>query len=447
MQKAVVHIRAVLGRILFIGLSVQIVFGLLWLCCSFTGVQWFAESTFYEAVSESLLCDEYTGILYPFLLMLTRRNYTLVCLFQLAVAVLAGFYFLKAAGVKNPAWRIWGSFVLLTYPMALQCHMAVLPNSLTFSCFLFEMAFALRIVGKESKCRKWKMLGLHIAWLGAALFTPSYLYLGAVPVVVLLIYEVFKAWKPSGKRICYHVLLSAVFAGLIVTITNISQQEGAYGRGSRNFESALFQRVVWSGLTKYYMDWPGEVQDTFTTEEFFAAADYPENMILILQPRIEAGLGVDAAREWYVDISKHVFKNNYYQIAYEVLWDGLGNTFPPVVANQVLAGRGYSSYCARNYEVMRQECPALTGYYMDYTAWWFVAGIVIAAIVQLLGLFKKHKRKVFQVVLFSVSAGAMIIWYTMCGAGLWDYKNTLFVGAMWLVWMMLMAVKSVEEEL
>ena len=185
MQKAVVHIRAVLGRILFIGLSVQIVFGLLWLCCSFTGVQWFAESTFYEAVSESLLCDEYTGILYPFLLMLTRRNYTLVCLFQLAVAVLAGFYFLKAAGVKNPAWRIWGSFVLLTYPMALQCHMAVLPNSLTFSCFLFEMAFALRIVGKESKCRKWKMLGLHIAWLGAALFTPSYLYLGAVPVVVL----------------------------------------------------------------------------------------------------------------------------------------------------------------------------------------------------------------------------------------------------------------------
>lgn len=447
MQKAVVHIRAVLGRIIFIGLSIQIVLGLFWMCCSLTGVQWFAESTFYARVSETLLCDEYTGILYPFLLMLTGKNYVLVCLLQLAAASFAGFYFLVSAGVRNPSFRIWGSLVLLTWPMAMQCHMAILPNSLTFSCFLLELAFALKLAGKESKCRVWKLLGLHISWFGAALLTPDYLYLGAVPVLVCWIYIAVKYWKTAGRRVWYQLLLTVAFAGLIGSVGDLTTQDGCYGRGIKSVESAMFSRIAWSSLTKYFMDWPEDVQEVAAGDALNETMDNPENMNRLLQPTIEEVLGEKTARARYREISRHVFKNNYYQIVYEMVWDALGNVFPTVAVQELLDGRGYSSYCARNYEIMRQESPVLTNCYVRYTAWWFVIGLVFAAVMQLSGLFIRHKRNLFPAVLCILSAGAMAVWYTLCGAGIWDYKNGLFAGILWIVWMIIAAVKGVEEEL
>ncbi|MGN1146526.1 MAG: hypothetical protein ACI4R5_08750, partial [Acetatifactor sp.] len=72
MQKAATHILAVVSRVIFIGLSIQIVMGILWMLGSFTGIQQFGESNFYVEVSKTLLCDEYTGILYPVLLLFAR---------------------------------------------------------------------------------------------------------------------------------------------------------------------------------------------------------------------------------------------------------------------------------------------------------------------------------------------------------------------------------------
>lgn len=447
MQKAVIHIRALLGRMIFIGLSIQIVLGLLWMCCSLTGVQWFAESSFYVEVSETLLCDEYTGVLYPFLLMLSGQNCTLLCLLQIMAAWFAGFYFLESAGVKNPSFKIWGSLVLLTWPMAMQCHLAILPNSFTFSCFLLELAFVLRLAKKEQKRRVWKLLGLYISWLGASLLLPDYLYLGAVPVVVLWIYDLMGYWKTAGRRVWCQLLLTLAFAGLIVSVSDLTQQDGCYGRGVKSMESAMFRRTAWSSLTKYFMDWPEDVQEAAAGEALNETIEHPEKMITLLQPTIEASLGEKVAGERYRDISLHVWKKNYYQIVYEVAWDACGNLFPAITVQELLDGRGYSSYCARNYETMRQECPLLTKYYMQYTAWWFVTGVIITAGMQLLGLFKRHKRSFFPAIVCILSAGIMAIWYTLSGAGVWDYKNGLFAGILCVIWMILMTAKGVEEEL
>lgn len=455
MQKAVTHIRAVLGRIIFIGLSVQVVFGLLWMCCSFTGVQWFAESTFYVKVSENLLCDEYTGILYPFLLMLVGENNIWLCLLQVAAALLAGFCLLGAVGVKKSCWRIWGSLVLLTYPFAMQCHMAVLPNSFAFSCFLAQLALVLLAIQKKHGSWLVELFGVHVLWLGAALFMPEYLYLGAVPVILFWLYDAVKYCKQAGWRVCCHLLLVAATAGMILSVNELSQQEGAYGRNTPSLEAVLFERITWSSLEKYYFDWPAEVQDTFHANDFLLAAENVENMDVRLLPRIEEGLGLEAARAFYRDMSAYVLKNNYYQIFYEIGWDALGSVVPTVAAESILNGSGYRSYFIRNYETLRQDCPTLTKYYFNYVIWWFKSGMLLTAVMTLLGLLggKKHRTfagkgsLVYCLAICMISAGVMAVWYTVNCTGSWDYKDGLFTGILWFVWMILMAVKGVEEEL
>lgn len=446
MQKAIVHGKAVLGRLLVTGLSVQITLGVLWMCCSFTGVQWFAESAFYVKVSESLICDEYTGILYPFLLMLTGRNYLLLCLLQLAAALGAGYGFLKAAGVKSAAWRIWGSLVLLTYPMAMQSHMAILPDSFVFSCFLAELALILRAVRKERSSWRLELLGIHALWLLSALLLPEYGYLGALPVILFWIYDVCKHRKNAGRRVAYHLLLAAVFAGMIVATSNLASSEGYYGRAHKSLASTVFQRVAWSSLSKYYMDWPEELRGKVCEDKFAETVDYAENMELLLLPEIEQAVGADAAKAFYWDVSSHVLSDNYRQVLYEVLWDGVSTLFPPVAVQELLEGRGYVSYCARNYETMRQDCPLLTKIYMAYEAWWFVTGLVVTAVLGLLHVCQKYKIQIFSLVLCALSAAFMAVWYVMESAGAWDYKKGLFVGACWIIGMIVMSVRSLEEE-
>ena len=72
MQRAVRHISAILGRVIFIGFSIQIVFGMTWMCLNFSKLPQFGESFFYVEISKNFICDEYTGILYPVFLLLAR---------------------------------------------------------------------------------------------------------------------------------------------------------------------------------------------------------------------------------------------------------------------------------------------------------------------------------------------------------------------------------------
>lgn len=446
MHKAITHVRAVFCRLLVVGLSVQIVFGILWMCCSFTGVQWFAKSAFYAKVSESLICDEYTGILYPFLLMLTGKKYLLLCLLQLAAAFFAGYVFVWALGVRSLVWRIWGSLVLLTYPMAMQCHMAVLPDSFVFSCFLAELALILRAVRKERSSWRLELLGIHILWLLSALLLPEYGYLGALPVILFWIYDVLRYRKNAGRRVAYHLLLAAVFAGMIVATGNLTSREGYYGRAHKSFASTVFQRVAWSSLAEYYMDWPEELRSKVCEDKFAETVDYAENMELLLLPEIEQAVGVDAAKAFYWDVSRHVLSDNYRQVSYEVLWDGVSTLFPPVAVQELLEGRGYVSYLARNYETMRSECPLLTKLYMQYGAWWFVIGLVVAACLWLCDILQKRKMQCFPILLCVLSAVFMAVWYVMESAGAWDYKKGLFVGALWIIGMIAISVRSLKEE-
>lgn len=458
MQKAIKHMLAVLGRILFLGLSLQMVLGLLWICCNFGKFQEFGDSLFYLEVSKSMLCDEYTGALYPVLLMLVRGiegilriPYTYVMhLLQLGAAVYAGYFFLRALGVRGRFFSVWGSLCLLTFPMAAQCHLAILPNSLVFSALLMELAFVFEAVKAEEPLRPRRLFPVNLFWLLQTFLLPDYFYLGMVPVLLLLLYDLCKYRKTLGKRSFNNIVLFAAFAGMIVSIGALVQKGGSYGRPEKTVEAALFSRLTWTSLCRYYEEWPQDMREACPYGVVLETSFYADNMERMLQPLMEENLGKERTHELYREVAGYVWTRNKGRILHEMAWDAVGYTLPPVTMQLMLSGRGYDSYVGRNYEIMKQEAPVLTRYYVDYSSWWFLAGILLAFAMEisllLYGTLRGQRGRIFPAVICLTMSGISVLWYTLRGAGMWDYKNALFAGAMWLIWMICRGYQCINEE-
>ena len=408
MQSAIGHVRAVVNRILFIGVSVQIVLGLFWMLLAFDDRQAFAGSAYTE-----WLDGHFSGFPYE----------PAVYLIQLSVALFAGYRLMEGLGAEKAFWKIWGSLALMTYPYAMQCHMAILPDSLAFSFFLLLCAAGLK--GKKS---------IYVFWLLSAVFLPEYLYFGAVPVVFGFVMSAGK--NGDFKKIGLEVLVIGVVAVMVSGFHKFAETE------YDSLGEAWFRRTVWSSFYQFYPDWPEELRQAIGTEEYDAIQAMPENMITIVQPKAKAVLGEAEARDWFKEFGMFVFKANREQLAAEVIKDAGGYAVPQVMVPLRLAGKGGYSLCGRNYEVMRAGHPLLTRYYVDYSAIWFVSGVMLLVVLAVadwfgrgLGTDVKQDKKSRQWILSAgmISGGLMVIWYTLWESNLWDPKKALFVGALWIL--------------
>lgn len=416
MQKAMGHIRAIVSRIVFIGVSAQILLGLLWMLLAFDHRQDFVGSAYAEWLDGLLFGVAYEPVIY---------------LLQLSIAFIAGYQLIESLGTQGIFWKVWGSLALLTYPYAMQCHMAILPDSLAFSFFLLLLASGL----KRNKC-------IYIFWLLSALFLPEYLYFGAVSVLFYFFASVKKAG--SLKKIGWELLVIASVVFLALGYHKVSATE------HDSPEAAWFRRTVWSSFYQFYPDWPEEVRVVITDEEYNAVTILPESMTQIVQPKVYEVMGEENAKNWFVEFGTFVFKANREQIISEVVKDAGGYLAPQVLVQLRLAGKGGTSYCARNYELMRAGHPRLTGYYVDYSGMWFAAGLVCVLFLKMISgkerkRWDKLKNK-WMCTVGLVTALLMVCWYTLATAGLWDPKKALFVGELWMLAMILEVIMQGREE-
>jgi hypothetical protein len=340
-------------------------------------------------------------------------------------------------GIEQSFGKVWGSLTLLTYPYAMQCHVAILPDSLAFSFFLLLLAAGLK--GKKT---------IYLFWFSSALFLPEYLYFGAVPVAVF--WWVSSKKYGSFRKIGLELLTICVVTVMALGFHKIMDTE------HDSLEEAWFRRTVWSSLYQFYPQWPEEVTDNITDEEYDAIRKLPENMSYILIPKVEKILGEEPAQKWFGEFGNFVFKANRQQIIMETVKDAGGYVLPNVFVELRLGGKGGSSYCNRNYEIMRQGHPVLTAYYIQYTGWWFAIGMFCATLAFLVrGItgcseegdeyyVKRNWRWFWGVGL--VSGLLMVTWYTFQVSGLWNPKKALFVGCLWIFWMLREVVLCYEKE-
>ena len=409
------HIRAVVSRILFIGVSAQILLGLLWMLLAFDHRQDFVGSAYAEWLDGLLSGVAYEPVIY---------------LLQLSIAFIAGYQLIESLGARGIFWKVWGSLALLTYPYAMQCHMAILPDSLAFSFFLLLLASGLKHQKK-----------LYLFWFLSAIFLPEYLYFGAVPAAFFF----FSSAREKGnfKKIGTELLLIVSVVAAVLGVHKLASTEIG------SLEEAWFRRTVWSSFYQFYPDWPEEVRDEITIEEYNAVPNLPENMNKIVLPKVKAVLGEKNAREWFGEFGIFVFKANRDQILADVVKDAGGYLMPQVLVQLRLSGKGGSSYCGRNYEIMRAGHPLLTGYYVDYSAIWFVVGMICILLMKMMSgkescrNYKPEKKGMYVAGL--LSGLLMICWYTLWEPGLWDPKKALFVGVLWIL-VMGLAATVVEKE-
>ncbi len=456
MQRAATHILAVVSRVIFIGLSIQILMGVFWMFGSFTGVLQFGESDFYVEVSKTLLCDEYTGILYPVLLLFARAAEGLLSIpffgvmyvLQLGFAGYAAHRFFQSIHKTGRFWDVWSSMVMLTVPMAMQCHMAILPHSLTSSCIFLELSFVFEAV-RQGQLKAPQLLKTAAFWLMAALLMPEYLYLGAVPVIFFLLYSAVRLWKREKISIVYNFILVCAFAGLILGACSLSQVEGSYGKMHKSIPSALVCRMAWTCLGETYAYWPEDIKTCMDGEKITACITYADNMARVFGPTVELSVGKERAEELYREVAEAAWQVYCQRVKREILLDAAAYTVSPAALQLQLMGRAYESYSARNYEIMREKLPRLTKYYVNFNSWFFVAGLILTAAGQVIYMFLAFSRK-NKITMRSISCvfcclflGAGLVgWYTMQGAGIMDYKNGVPVTLLWTAWMILMTEKG-----
>ncbi len=488
MQKLGRSLAQIAGRFLFLGVSVQILLGICWSVRSFGIFPEFGDSYIWLKASETLVCDDYMGIGYPLFLMLVKGiesissiPYTFfVYTVQLLVAFLAGIVFLRACGVTGKrAFLCWGSLGLLTFPCAMQSHLAVLPGSLGYSFLLLELSALFRILQQDAAVRSGEKTAaaapLHglfragIWWGLSTLFVVENRYLGLVPLVTVWLIHLWqlRAGRIEKKRIGQELLLLAAMAGILFTLVSMWQTPGSYGKAENTVSAAMMRRFCWTHMRdkEEYDEWPGQLRDQLEWADIKRAGYYAGTMEEGIQKTLEDRLGKAEAQKIFREYALYHLKTYTSDNLHQIVWDILGYGMPTVLLQLLLDGRGYDSFSGRNVDIMMTGDPRLTEVLLKYSYWWFLSGIAVMVITGILTILTMEVRKkdrktqnesrqtsgnrglFWQMAgLCAITATGMILWYTLQDAGCLDYKNGLLPGSLWLVGMILGIHKTILND-
>lgn len=418
MKKAAGQLCIILGAVLFIGFSIRIVLGLTWMVSHFMEVQEFAQ------VSSGL---------YPLLMQTAGSLPQVLYILQLGAAFGVGWQFLKGLGVSHRLWRTWGALALLTFPMAMQCHMALLPYSFVGSLVLLELSFCIRNMTEKPFPALTTLVKAGCCMLGLAFLLPEYGWLGAIPLVLTVLFKLRVMWKQVW-RLLYSCLLVAVFCGMAGGIGGLVSKEDDT---SRSFWLSMASRTAWPTLLNDSPNWSQELHDLVGDAACWEITVRPGDMEGILQPLLESKVGAEQADMYYQEMAAVSWERHSGQILKQMVWDALIYGAPEAVLQLQFQGRSYDSASGRNYEIMMMRRPALTKFYVSYSCWWFWVSLGIAVLLLIARLAAGDKINLREYLVVGTMAAlwmvAILSYYILRGAGIADYKYTLAVSQLWCV--------------
>lgn len=449
-------IPAILGRVLFIGLSVQIILGILWTFFAMPGFRRFEDTFFYLEVSEALVFDEYTGILYPLLLRLLRGvcsilpipYFCILYVLQLAAAYFSAAFLTDCLWGAKGFWRVWGALVIVTVPVGLLCHLSVLPLSMAGSCFLVQLGCLCRMAGgKEDREKLLPLCLLQGAFcILGGLLLPEYVLFGAVAGVLSLICALKKKhWWGMG------VVLASLI--LVAGINGLVQKPGALGRMQRSWQSMVLERVAFNHLNDTWFVWPGEMEEFRLKPELADVAHNAMDRREILGPMFEERFGLEGSKEKYLELVRAYLVYLKPEMLIQLRWDAFGYFLPPLATEALMEGKGYYNYVAKNYDAFLGDAPVLSCITYRYYTGWFVPGAALAFLtlgfVSVRDLLRKRTgflQRLLPYVLCAVSACVIPFWYTLQTAGTMDEKNSFVYLGMWYALMAGACIRVLGKE-
>lgn len=418
MKKAAGLLCILLKGFLFTGFSVQIILGLVWMCLNFIESQQFGEPR---------------GYLYPLLLGALGKFPQILYLLQLCMAGFAGYSLLKPILPAGRLWRIWCVLALMTLPMAMQCHLALLPYSLIGSFFMLELCCLREAMSGEGGINLKALAGAGVCWSMLALLLWEYKWLGLLPMALFFLLCLHRIYR-NLRRLAYTALLLAAFCGIVAGLGSLTRETKEY---ERTFWFSMASRMTWPTIWQDYDRWPQELIELVPVWVCWETHYLPDNMEKVLQPAIENAVGREEAQECYRKMAGLSWSLRKTRIVRQIGWDMLIYAVPQAVLQEQLKGVGYDSYSGRNYEIMAMEHPILTKRYVDYSCWWFAAAlwctVLFSVALKAAGRRLFCKNGVLFAVLYVISAGGALMYYVMSGSGIADYKCMLAMSSLWIV--------------
>lgn len=439
MEKKVSFVKNCIKGVLLIGMSVQIVLGIIWMGANLFSVQDFEETAEYVEMSCTFLLDEYVGVLYPLLLRICPVC-TLVYILQLCAAFLSGCLFCCFSGLGEEKLfagkNIFSSLYLLTIPFTMQLHMAILPQSFTLSLFLLQLGLCMRVIRRKTEKYISTFVCCCVLWTGMALLLPDYLWLGGVTVVWLLAVCIK---RKCGKR--QAAILFACMAGAIcltIGINAVTQTPGSRGRIQRTLGAAVVSRLAWPALETNYFFWPEEVKKVMSPMQGREISKYADNVKTVLGPLLEDAFGKKQANAYYWEMGLRCLSDRTKEVVSRIVADFIAYLFPPASVGWQLSGGGVS-YSGWNFDRMWEQAKPLTGFYVEYSVGSHIVGMLFAMLTFLVKKTKYSKTVGYpktaickgSIWLVGICMLMQAVWYTMSGTYMMDYKNVPIIIILW----------------
>jgi len=467
--KRINYVSVMLGRLLFIGFSVQIVFGIIWIVKNIDYVQMIEGASYNLTLSSLLKGDGDTGILYPSIILLSRALgqitfipwYSYVYIFQIVLGIASVYFLLKETRIfgGKPRRYIWGSLVILTFPLVLQVHMALLVNSIVLSLFVFQCATLIRAwkVIDEKKTSVidyvYSISGVALFWLLLSLTQWAYFFIGAVPVFAVLLVTIVSVFKKSSsgrnkeksitggkearKTILLVLVTSMIFLGLIIGLDRLTTDNSISQRAEFNWEMKLFERMAWKSRFCRMGTWMDEFKSVVGNEVLINTSQNPENIKLVLEPELINALGEEKTLELVRLTNEVVWNYDRNELLHDLLVDTAGYVMPPIMTDLLLEKNNYVSFTARNYDAFKRNEPMISKYYIDYSLLWFEASLVIGAVILLFGfigkMIKVEKSIVGAFVIIAITCSVIVVRNVMLGNSMYDYKQAGSAAIFWFM--------------
>lgn len=458
-QKIVEGIRITI----YIWMGIQIVLGLGWALLNVGKLPDFADCRELLAMSENLVVDEYTGFLYPFLLRLLNICFswskvpvwTVMYVLQIVVAYVAYYYFLRKILVrKQEKWQKTCktipllSLYILTVPVILQVHMAILPYSLASSLLLILMG-KLSELWETGEVTLADWIKIAVLWIGSAQICTEYAWFSGLAVGMAAVGIIWKKRKMVWKPLLFMLICILSIAGFQTML----QTPGSQGKIQKSWQACLMTRVVWPNYSRFSYFWMEEIHDRWNGGALRELSTYPENVIYEFGPGIEELFGQEEANNIYYEMAKRTFQLDTRNIVSGMVKEGVAYLCPPVTAYLQLHGVG-ASYTGWNYGRMKDNAPVWTKYYVECAlSGWIYMGLCCMVSLILKGSlnakgFMKEKKKRRKNALYcgSILLG-VDLWYLMTYGNMQDYKRVIVCSVLWtsviLVWLVDIHKKSV----
>lgn len=369
----------------------------------------------YITAADTLVVDEYMGILYAVVVRLLGHGWIL--------------YLIQLAFVAFFAWFMGGIGCLglvVTNPFVLHSCFSCLPNALILACIM-------AMVGIVKKYRKWtELLWIVIPEVALGLLNPDYVWLC---LLIMTGIAVYKFW--GRQRSGYVFLVATVFSLLVsLGINDAVTVSGSYGRGHRSVQFLMMQRLNWPDIQGDYVSLK-LYQGVDLSAEGIEASRTAEKLSTVWAFEMDKKLGEEGADDYYTYMYESALNHGPRAVIMPIIKDEAEYFFAPAGCLFLTVSGEASPALAKEIYLFERG-----GY--GLFSLWITFSLVVSSVFGIIGVIKQFKECKKNLVAFLWIALCCSLYATMICVRGFDYRNILVIMAGWPL--LILSGKKVCEE-